>query len=340
MLSNVDTHAHPSTGFDSGKHQNYLRMNTASKMFWRVSVSMLCLSLLIAAEAMGNPELEESLVSPINSMEVAVVADSTCCADGPVGSKLKRSMLKILSLNLGHGRKDAANQLLVRRENIYRNLDDVVARLTDTAPDVIALQEADAPSGWSGGFDHVEYIVDQADYPSYIHGVHAESWLYSFGTALLSRATFANSDSHRFTPSFPTTTKGLVAATLNWPNGGDNQLVTLVSVHLDFSRKKVRQAQIDELVALAELIETPLIIAGDMNGEWTKEGSAVRILAERLKLTLYMPEAEGLGTYKSIAGKRLDWILISKELEFVSYSVLPDVLSDHLAVVAEIAYRQ
>jgi endonuclease/exonuclease/phosphatase family metal-dependent hydrolase len=301
---------------------------------------MLCLSLSVGAAAAGNPVPREPVAAPNASIKVVATAEATCCADGPVGTRLQKPVLKILSLNLGHGRKDAANQLLVRRENIYRNLDDVVARLTYIAPDVIALQEADAPSSWSGGFDHVEYIVDQADYPSYIHGVHAESWIYSFGTALLSRATFANSGSHRFTPSFPTTTKGLVAATLNWPNAADDQLVTFVSLHLDFSRKKVRQAQIDELVALAELVETPLIIAGDMNGEWTKEGSAVRILAERFNLTPYRPEAEGLGTYKSIAGKRLDWILISKELEFVSYNVLPDVLSDHLAVVAEIAYRQ
>ena len=309
-------------------------------IFWRISASMLCISLLVGAEAEGNPEPQKPVTATNASIEIAATAEATCCTDGPVGTKLQKPVLKILSLNLGHGRKDAANQLLVRRENIYRNLNDVAVRLTNIAPDVIALQEADAPSGWSGGFDHVEYVSDQADYPSYIHGVHAESWLYSFGTALLSRATFANSGSHRFTPSFPTTTKGLVAATLNWPNGADDQLVTLVSLHLDFSRKKVRQAQIDELVALAELVETPLIIAGDMNGEWTTEGSAVRILAERFNLTPFKPEAEGLGTYKSATGKRLDWILISQELEFVSYSVLPDVLSDHLAVVADIAYRQ
>jgi endonuclease/exonuclease/phosphatase family metal-dependent hydrolase len=314
-------------------------MITGRKILWHVSASALCLSLLVSVEVRGDVELQETVAAPNKSAAIAAIAEATCCADGPVGTRLQKPVLKILSLNLGHGRKDAVNQLLVRRENIYRNLDDVVAQLTDIAPDVIALQEADAPSGWSGGFDHVEYIVDQADYPSYIHGVHAESWIYSFGTALLSRATFADSGSHSFTPSFPTTTKGLVAATLNWPNGTDDQLVTIVSLHLDFSRKTVRQAQIDELVALAELVETPLIIAGDMNGEWTKEGSAVRILAEQFNLTPYKPEAEDLGTYKSITGKRLDWILISKELEFVSYSVLPDVLSDHLAVIAEIAYR-
>jgi endonuclease/exonuclease/phosphatase family metal-dependent hydrolase len=34
--------------------------------------------------------------------------------------------------------------------------------------------------------------------------------------------------------------------------------------------------------------------------------------------------------------RRFDWIMISNELEFVSYKVLPDIISDHLAVVAEV----
>jgi hypothetical protein len=36
---------------------------------------------------------------------------------------------------------------------------------------------------------------------------------------------------------------------------------------------------------------------------------------------------------------RLDWILVSEELAFSSYRTLPDRLSDHLGVVAEIELR-
>jgi hypothetical protein len=36
---------------------------------------------------------------------------------------------------------------------------------------------------------------------------------------------------------------------------------------------------------------------------------------------------------------RLDWILVSDELEFGGYRTLPDQLSDHLGVVAEIRPR-
>ena len=36
--------------------------------------------------------------------------------------------------------------------------------------------------------------------------------------------------------------------------------------------------------------------------------------------------------------RRFDWILISNELEFISYRVLPDIISDHFAVVAEVKW--
>ncbi|WP_221894641.1 hypothetical protein [Bathymodiolus japonicus methanotrophic gill symbiont] len=52
-------------------------------------------------------------------------------------------------------------------------------------------------------------------------------------------------------------------------------------------------------------------------------------------LKVYQPQADNLPTYSN-GDSRLDWILISSELKFVSYKVLPDKLSDHLMLVAEI----
>ena len=47
------------------------------------------------------------------------------------------------------------------------------------------------------------------------------------------------------------------------------------------------------------------------------------------------PHADGLSTYGD-KGARLDWILVSTELEFRTYAVYPDVVSDHYAVAADI----
>jgi endonuclease/exonuclease/phosphatase family metal-dependent hydrolase len=150
----------------------------------------------------------------------------------------------------------------------------------------------------------------------------------------------SDSASHSFRPSWPTAGKGFVRGTLMWHSGDPTQAprpVTLVSVHLDFSRESVRKAQIAELVTELSDVGTALIIMGDFNADWSVETSPVRVLANGLGLRAFEPTRDGLGTYKR--NERLDWILISSELRFIDYAVLPSVVSDHLAVVASIGWE-
>lgn len=74
---------------------------------------------------------------------------------------------------------------------------------------------------------------------------------------------------------------------------------------------------------------------GDFNCQWGTGESPLNLLAAELNLTAYREHADDLVTFPGTGG-RLDWILISPEFEFVSYRVVPDILSDHRAVVSEI----
>ena len=58
-----------------------------------------------------------------------------------------------------------------------------------------------------------------------------------------------------------------------------------------------------------------------------------------MNLSVFQPHAEGLSTYGD-KGARLDWILISEELEFSRYEVFPDIVSDHFAVAAEVVFKE
>ena len=73
--------------------------------------------------------------------------------------------MTLLTLNIAHGRKDGRNQMLQRTATIRRNLDDITRLLAQTSPALVALQEADGPSFWSGKFDHVKYLAKQAEFP-------------------------------------------------------------------------------------------------------------------------------------------------------------------------------
>jgi endonuclease/exonuclease/phosphatase family metal-dependent hydrolase len=115
-------------------------------------------------------------------------------------------------------------------------------------------------------------------------------------------------------------------------------LIDVVSVHLDFSRDSVRSRQIAEIAEFMSDRSHPLIVVGDFNSDWLSAGSVVAELARRCRMQAYQPMADNMATYRS-SGRRLDWMLISDDLEFLSHAVLPEVVSDHQAVVADVRLK-
>ena len=252
---------------------------------------------------------------------------------------LEKANLSLLTLNLAHGRDTALNQVLVNTRKTYDNLDAVADVLTEVNADIVALQEADAPSLWSGRFDHVAYLAGQADYACRVHGLHSGIWVASYGTALLTHASMREAGSVPFSSPGISRSKGYVSAQIGVRRGDVERRVTLVSVHLDFLRARTRARQIAEMTENLKSVRGPLIVLGDFNSEWSASDSQVKALAESLELQAFAPEAEHLATFSKLGNKRLDWILISQDLEFVDYRVLPDEVADHLAVYTELRFR-
>jgi endonuclease/exonuclease/phosphatase family metal-dependent hydrolase len=242
-----------------------------------------------------------------------------------------------MSLNLAHGRRDGDHQALLSGDAIRANLDDVAAVVAREAPDLVALQEADGASFWSGRFDHVERVANMARLPYFVHGHHVRCPLLSYGTAIASRSKPIEPVSHTFSASPPTMSKGLVIASYDWP-GSEGRQIDVVSVHLDFARAAVRQSQVRQMSGWLRDRGRPMIVLGDFNCDFDDEDGSLRTLADELRLEAFEPAAQQ-ATFPA-TGERLDWILISPELEFVDYRLLPDVLSDHAAVVAEMRLRE
>jgi len=268
------------------------------------------------------------------------VSDAPGIGSTSMQEQVVRGPLRVLTLNLAHGRKDSLNQMLLGRPAFERNLAEAAELLRYSGADVVALQEADGPSLWSGSFDHVAFLAAQADYPWYSRAGHARTWLFDYGTALLSRVPFTDRLDHAFRPSPPSMTKGLTLGQIAWhPDGRAGPVyVDIVSVHLDFSRDSVRRQQIAETTATLSNRARPMIVLGDFNSDWLSNDSVVTELARRCGMQAYQPMADHLGTYRS-SGHRLDWVLISDDLEFLHHEVLPHVVSDHHAVMAIIGLK-
>jgi len=258
-----------------------------------------------------------------------------------ISQAINTETLTLLTLNVAHGRKDALNQLLVPSTSILNNLDEIAAMLREADADVVALQEADGPSVWSGNFDHVGYLAQAAGYPWDVRSDHVKGKRLNYGTGLLSRTAFLEVISHDFPMSALTLRKGFTLGQIEWQPDENKSPITvdILSVHLDFLRNSVRKQQISDILRILETRKRPVIILGDFNSNWLVKDSVIRQLAECGGTRVFEPHSINLGTYNSGEHRhRLDWVLLSTDLEFKRYEVLPDIVSDHQAMIVEVSY--
>lgn len=248
--------------------------------------------------------------------------------------------IRVVSLNIAHGRGMAKHQALISRRTVQRNLGRIADYLDRTEADVVCLQEADLESSWSGRIDHLNYLADRTSGLRHIAfgpnvrvqrgrlGLH-------YGNAVLSR--FPVSDF--FVTPFPlrvTGKKGFLTASLDTPFGR----VDVASLHLDFVRAKTRREQLDIVVqSLSGEHPRPLIVAGDFNACRFKEGDLFDRLSA-LGLEAGVIDRRAHATFPSPKPRRsIDHIWVTAPLSFVGYEVSDVMLSDHRPVVAELQWE-
>jgi endonuclease/exonuclease/phosphatase family metal-dependent hydrolase len=296
----------------------------------RILIFALAVAAFSGCSAFSTPRSIDERVSELEVQQTDPGAQTVSRRGSSSGT------LRLLSLNMAHGRKDSFSQIFVGEAEIRRNLADIVELLKRENADIVTLQEADAASSWSGNFDHVEFLARESGYAWYAHANHVENRFASYGTAVLSRFPIAASYRIDFNPTPPTTRKGFTLAEIEWEDGSDNgekRVIDVVSVHLDFSRRSKRILQIQDLKEVLGRRQNPGVVLGDFNSTWIEGDRELQDLARSGELKTHRPEANHLYTYSE---ERFDWILISKEFEFCDYYTVDDVVSDHRAVISEI----
>ena len=242
-------------------------------------------------------------------------------------------ILKVMTLNLAHGKGLGILQEFVSNNKTRENLNNVVELLERERPHVVAFQEADIESPRSGNFNHVHYIAERAGYGHTIHGEHSKGLGFYHGTALISKLQMGNPLSVTFDPALLSRDKGFIVCTVEF--GASPTQVDIVSVHLDYASNSTRYRQVRQMVGFLSVRANPLVVMGDFNCQLQDSKEVFNILSNELSLSAYELYSEELQTY-SFLNRRIDWILISPDLKFHSYTVLEDRVSDHLAVVSEL----
>ncbi len=243
------------------------------------------------------------------------------------------AVMKVMTLNVAHARAEGRSQLLQSVEQAKQHLWRIANVLKREQPHIAAFQEIDRNSFWNGRFDHTKFVADHAGYPHYFSGAHIQGDNLEYGTSLVAQISLEEPISIRFNRPFARPRKGFVLSTMRWP-GSDDVDVDVVSVHLDFLTRRQRLREVNKLISALKHRDNPRIIMGDLNTDYAQDGHLIPFLERELALTAWEP-LSNVVTFPKFQ-KRLDWVLVSNEIEIVSHEVLSDPLSDHRAVVAQL----
>ena len=242
--------------------------------------------------------------------------------------------LRVATLNIAHGRGQSLNQLLVAEASMKTNLGQIARFLRTKNVHIAALQEVDAPSIWSGNIDQARFLAEAAGYGWWGQASHASLGIADYGTAVLSAVPMRGALGLDFPPSPPTAQKGFTLAEIEWtPEMGTQITLDVISIHMDFSRKSVRRQQMEELDKIMKERSNPLVLMGDFNSESLAATLMKRAADSERHLHTWTDDQSEHFTYKQ---KRLDWIIVSGDLEIIDYTTADDPLSDHKAVIADL----
>jgi endonuclease/exonuclease/phosphatase family metal-dependent hydrolase len=250
---------------------------------------------------------------------------------------------RIVTFNIAHGRGLSPFQGLHGRRRFQRNLRKIARLFNELEPDIVALQEIDENSRWSGSFDHLDYLNVFAEFPHVVFGVNnrrAGRYQLNYGNAILSRHPIVAWENTTF-GTHKVGKKGFLFAEI----AIGKQLLPVVNLHLHYGSRVHRFRQIEQLMEYlnakrehrgSQWAMAP-ILCGDLNNPSNRPdatASLFRYFSLQGHYTLHPPQ--GVRTYPAPWPRRaLDFIFLPPDCHVHSCSVVRCNLSDHRPVMVE-----
>lgn len=254
--------------------------------------------------------------------------------------------LRILTLNIAHGRGLSTYQGFHSSRGIERSLRRVAHLLRTVGADIVALQEVDEDSHWNRRIHLLDFLQEQAGYEHAYLGVHnrrAGVLPLAYGNGILTRFPIQHAEHEAFGQA-SLGEKGFVCAELETPQG----ILPVVNLHLDFRSRLRRIEQIERLIQYLDDKKytdgcTPHlapIVCGDFNSRSGRRGDAVRHLFRYLEDQCdyrLLPQGRRSRTFPSLLPIHgLDFVFVPPSYQILASQVLRSYVSDHRPVVVEL----
>lgn len=255
--------------------------------------------------------------------------------------------LRLVTFNIAHARGLSPFQGLHGRIRFERNLRKIARLFHELKPDIVALQEIDENSRWSGSFDHLDYLRVHADFSHAVIGVNNRrtgGYQLNYGNAILSRHPIVTWENVTFGER-RVGEKGFLFAEVDI--GG--RLLPIVNLHLHYRSRMHRFRQIEKLMEYVNVRResrhahwaAPPILCGDLNNPSHRLDATASLFSYfSLHGHYTMHPLHGARTYPSPWPRRsLDFIFLPPPCHANSSKVVPCMLSDHRPVMVEFTLK-
>ncbi len=219
--------------------------------------------------------------------------------------------------------------------------------IRDSGADVVGLQEVDRHWSARSEFeDQARLLAKELGMHYFFAPIYSLDPLQTgqprreYGLAVLSRYPIVKAYNHAITRLSTQTSPPVLAPALGFAEVVLNVRgvpLHFYATHLDFRPDPtVRRIQVDEMLAIMAQDEGPKVLVGDLNAPpdapelarlWTGLDDAWQLAGE---------DAPGFTYSTSNPVKRIDYVLVSHDVEVDETRVLRTAASDHLPVVSEL----
>ena len=253
------------------------------------------------------------------------------------------SRLRLLTFNIAHARGLGLHQGLRTVKKLKANLLKIARLIQRLEVDIVALQEIDENSRWSGSFDHLAFLREHTSLPHAAFGINNRRvgrYHLNYGNAVLSRFPITHVETVPFGPG-KIGEKGFVFTEIDL---GGRKRLPLFNIHMNHRSRPQRLRQVVRLMAYlddqrsrrASHWGTPPIVCGDFNNpsHWPDATATLLGYFEQSNNYTLLPK-KGRTFPSPFPARALDYFFLPQECQEPKAEIVRCMLSDHRPVLVE-----